>query len=134
MSNLTKSRSTQIDSEQIARDVEDARKNCPPTPAPGPWRFENGNILAGETVDTPRGKCTKIVARVMGDCLDDHKANGCLLAAAPELREALEGVMQQLDRGNYYGTGRTEGAVPFINLARKALANSRVPSKKTRLQ
>jgi hypothetical protein len=55
---------------------------------PGPWRYDSGKIW------TPRGWW---VANVYEDMEEDIKeANGLLLAAAPDLLEAIQGFRRQL--------------------------------------
>ena len=68
---------------------------------PGPWTF-NGRTVRGPHPKDPEGR-TRIVAEAIwdrGTYVDDAEANARLIAAAPELLEALEALV--LDESKEY--------------------------------
>lgn len=88
---------------------------------PGPW-FVNRN-----SVDCGAGKISIEVAGDYFICQVDEsvsqEANAALIAAAPELLQALE-AMLNADRAYEYG-GYTESELAAINQARAAIAKAR---------
>ena len=70
---------------------------------PGPWKmYRNGYVLSeetGERVCTPHSTLPE--ASKVSDHIKDLKANARLIAAAPELYEALEDASDLLDRMGY---------------------------------
>ncbi len=83
---------------------------------PGPWRYDSGKIW------TPRGWW---VASVYEDMEEDIKgANGRLLAAAPDLLEALEAMLSYTAELNPLQgcDGRDH---PAVNQASAAIAKAR---------
>ena len=62
---------------------------------PGPWRLTPYSSIVGRGVVAPRGI---VVATVTGDgALPVAKANGALIAAAPDLLEALRALVECKD-------------------------------------
>ncbi len=82
---------------------------------PGPWRYDSGKIW------TPRGWW---VANVYEDMEEDIKgANGLLLAAAPDLLEALMMAVSALGRSDYI---QMDGdSFDVIEVSRAAIAKAR---------
>lgn len=71
---------------------------CPLKHTPGPWRSENQfscKILNenGVCVAVPHGPEGRWV-----DVKEEHEANARLIAAAPELLEALKSIMEELEK------------------------------------
>ena len=63
---------------------------------PGPWKVTEGQrTLANVSATTKRG-LTKSVAQVGGFFRDDREYNARLIAAAPELLEALQDAVEYL--------------------------------------
>ena len=91
---------------------------------PGPWEFEE-SVNGGFDITATRhdnGRPCVIAAREQwGSYAKTSKANGRLIAAAPELLEALEGVLPYLeedpdDEGDY--NDRVRAAVAAIAKAK----------------
>ena len=80
---------------------------------PGPWRYDSGKIW------TPRGWW---VANVYEDMEEDIKrANGLLLAAAPDLLSALMMAVSALERSDYIQMDSFD----VIEVSRAAIAKAR---------
>ena len=67
---------------------------------PGPWRRDGVNIAVGPATETPRGTHTHVIARMLGDKLDDFHANSALVSAAPELLEACKLAFERFKPGD----------------------------------
>jgi len=55
---------------------------------PGPWKHIGNGIVA--PVNDPKEKHGEIDASVFGDTVEQNRANGNLIAAAPEMLEACK--------------------------------------------
>lgn len=69
---------------------------------PGPWRRYNGPLMRSIWSDRNRGKDESAVAQICGPRQYDEEsdANAHLIAAAPDLYEALEGILDEVSPEN----------------------------------
>lgn len=73
---------------------------------PGPWKAQ-GNAIWTDTDTTPFRVADVTVSAPMNNI--DHKANANLIAAAPELLEACEYVLELIEQ---HSTEMSEAGVP----------------------
>ena len=88
---------------------------------PGPWRYDrtNGSPTTGEHMIA--GAKPGYLAEVRDCGSGDVRANAHLIAAAPDMAEALDGLLGLLDAGSLYE--------PQAYAARTALAKARGETK-----
>ena len=88
---------------------------------PGPWRYDrtNGSPTTGEHMIA--GAKPGYLAEVRDCGSGDVRANAHLIAAAPDMAEALDGLLGLLDAGSLYE--------PQAYAARAALAKARGETK-----
>jgi hypothetical protein len=65
---------------------------------PGPWRYSHAGD--GGDVLTPDGRRVATVHGYYDEEIQQGKANGCLIAAAPELLTALAQLVADADQGS----------------------------------
>lgn len=94
---------------------------------PGPWRWLGHNVLVGGDRETilqasDDGKSFGMHLGVIEHHWDDRVAacNARLIAMAPELFDALDGVMTVLDNANIAPNAEIERAVSVITRVRSA--------------
>lgn len=97
---------------------------------PGPWKaLTNGNTFNSATVVTSKDAADGWVCEVFDDsdsCTLPDEANAHLIAAAPELYDALETLLDINDNGGPFGGELYQDrVVRSIECARKALAKAR---------
>lgn len=90
---------------------------------PGPWSITAGRIATNEiSATSPRGK-SKVIARCSASWSGQEiaSANAALIAAAPDLHEALQGCL------NFLENTESELGIklPSADAARAALAKAR---------
>lgn len=91
---------------------------APPAPAftPGPWRSDRRSILTGD------GRPLRCLAEVFSgaaDSLEQADANCCLVAAAPDLLDALRPLLEFAAEAN---EGLPEGGQLSANIERARVA------------
>lgn len=95
---------------------------------PGPWSNESGEIIGKDYIakvyDHSNPQCAPQYADINAVLRGRHMANASLIAAAPELFEALADMMKELD---YLDATSTEQAV----LARARTILARINGKAT---
>lgn len=64
---------------------------------PGPWSVDPIDDLDAHILGKPNGFCADIIADVKSFDLDEGQANARLIAAAPDLLEALKGAVDAAD-------------------------------------
>ena len=97
---------------------------------PGPWRVEEGTFLVwadsdAREFDIPIVRCKREYrhwGRRMPD--EEHEANVRLIAAAPDMYEALEEA-RQLINGDLVGVEWKRACQDFMRHSRAALAKAR---------
>lgn len=95
-----------------------------PKHTPGPWVIENGYDGEGQCIvstDTEYGDCVCITKSLDQD-FEGNEANARLIAAAPEMLEALETLSRQLVR---LGTGVQAHLQDELKRAQAALSKAR---------
>ncbi len=94
----------------------------PSTHTPAPWRIgtatDNNNLLIQQDGDRPETR--QVIAEI--DPLPNKQANARLIAAAPELFEALEYVLEICKLDNMDWDALENNAVPMME---KAIAKAR---------
>lgn len=95
---------------------------------PGPW-FHHGpsgsqHTAGGFINSTKERNGSPLVCSVYGNDEQPHQANSNLIAAAPDLLEALEGMMQVYGGGTPWNP-LTSTELELHDLARKAIAKAR---------
>lgn len=106
---------------------------------PGPWqitRNQYSEYCSTENCELAikgnDGEMNLVVAGVVSDCIDEHKANANLIAAAPDLLQTLQTLVDRID---YYASLPDRGEVNIedwaytagsddMNAARAALAKA----------
>lgn len=94
------------------------------THTPGPWFLDRkfpACILSGETLETARGTACMVVAKVQGTLLRNHQQNAHLIAAAPELLEALKTLLEASRELDQSATHDGLNNCKAITLARAAI-------------
>ena len=95
-------------------------KQNKPKPTPGPWRIgDNGATVFGPKTDAPSPRTIATLTKVPM-VLNETKANAALIAAAPEMLEALEALHDK----NYENLKPNERAQIIVN-AGKAIAKAK---------
>jgi hypothetical protein len=94
---------------------------------PGPWiRVDQHPVSYTAVIVAPSGEICSLVGGYVHARLAEREANARLIAAAPELLEALEAILELEGEAvdcNLYGTGETERQV--FNQARAAISKAR---------
>ena len=69
----------------------------------GPWRVDTGPKSRGRVISVCKGFPQKPVAQATGqETVDEREANARLIAAAPELLEALQWALAEIDGRTSY--------------------------------
>lgn len=91
---------------------------------PGPWTVMERDSVGDNifTVSTP----IRRIANTYGST-EVYEANARLVAAAPELLEALEGIVAEWNAGGIGRIARPKGGVPQVGIAKalEAIAKAR---------
>lgn len=99
---------------------------------PGPWTahvpYPATNPRYAVTASYPNGLTFEVAVASMGDwSMAEARANATLIAAAPELLEALRGIVQELDEFGFINSQDNDpdgGESPAIGTARAAIAKA----------
>lgn len=97
---------------------------------PGPWKAERVSTTEIEVgAETPRGHLSvawvHLGAKPTAREIEDGTADGALLAAAPDLYEALEALVRRRDEACRIAGGNIDGSDGRYARARAALARAR---------
>lgn len=97
---------------------------------PGPWRVDMAEVTARDTVgiDGPGWKSfAEVYVRVGGRSSPEGEANAKLIAAAPDLLEALQAIADHYAGDDGLDRAMKEGIDAEIISARAALAKATTP-------
>lgn len=91
---------------------------------PGPWRLNAGNEI--EIMDTSRAVARAVCGGLSGIRLREAEANARIIAAAPDLLEALQWALDELNGRTRYDEDVAEQQVEnCYRLAEAAIAKAR---------
>lgn len=88
---------------------------------PGPWRWHRDDLI---TVSSPHKFIAKVDQEYTGLSWDEDEGNHHLIAAAPELYEALD-IAETLIRGDLIGSEWKHACNAFLKQAKATLAKAR---------
>jgi len=117
-------RINQADQDRIAN----LRASTRPTHTPGPWAIHESAFSSSLVKELHIGTPTRTAACVYDDCAagilvrSEIEANARLIASAPELIEALEAVLPDLE---HYVATHGPGPDKRLAIARAAIAKAR---------
>jgi hypothetical protein len=81
----------------------------------GPWRASGGSLTVPKChVMSGNGKDSYALAHVFGESDTERMANARLIAAAPELLEALKGTVAELERMHEHYLKACRGGCPTL--------------------
>ena len=92
---------------------------------PGPWTYDGTDSVIGPDYMGPTGMTSYPIAGIVRQ-LGDRNRNGYLIAAAPDMLEALEGIIAVCPECGGTGDGYEDEPCPWCRMARAAIAKARV--------
>jgi hypothetical protein len=87
---------------------------------PGPWSYWSGYNPFDKIESQVTAEGGDIVIASYNSLIDQGEANACLMAAAPDLLEALEGVERLCSQSGYVGVNGQ-----YLKVVRAAIAKAR---------